>query len=221
MTLALVFAMTGGAYAANKFLITSTKQISPKVLKALKGKAGAPGPAGTAGPAGAAGAGTAGAAGPQGPAGSAGAKGETGPKGETGKTGPQGEEGTFGGETLPVGKSLTGHWAGSGYGEIGYPNAGYGSALGAVSYALPLAEEPTAHVINEGEKGVGGGTCPTTSEASKPEAEPGNLCIFVTHAVNALGFSFLLHQDKVGFTVTAISPAKGTMSMEGTWAVNA
>jgi hypothetical protein len=29
MTIALVFAMSGGAYAANHFLITSTKQISP------------------------------------------------------------------------------------------------------------------------------------------------------------------------------------------------
>jgi hypothetical protein len=40
MTLALVFAMTGGAYAASKYLITSTKQISPKVLKQLHGKNG-------------------------------------------------------------------------------------------------------------------------------------------------------------------------------------
>jgi hypothetical protein len=31
-TLALVFAMSGGAYAASRVLITSTKQISPKVL---------------------------------------------------------------------------------------------------------------------------------------------------------------------------------------------
>jgi hypothetical protein len=34
-TLALVFAMTGGALAANHYLLTSTKQISPKVLKQL------------------------------------------------------------------------------------------------------------------------------------------------------------------------------------------
>ena len=49
MTLALVFAMTGGAYAANKYLITSTKQISPKVLKSLKGATGTNGAAGPAG----------------------------------------------------------------------------------------------------------------------------------------------------------------------------
>lgn len=65
-TLALVFAMSGGAIAASHYIITSKKQISPKVLKSLKGKtgkAGAPGAAGPAGPAG--------AAGPAGPAGTA------------------------------------------------------------------------------------------------------------------------------------------------------
>ncbi|MGH2879601.1 MAG: hypothetical protein ACRDK4_08360, partial [Solirubrobacteraceae bacterium] len=53
MTLALVFAMTGGAYAAKKYLITNTKQISPKVLKQLKGAKGPAGPAGPEGKAGA------------------------------------------------------------------------------------------------------------------------------------------------------------------------
>jgi Collagen triple helix repeat (20 copies) len=85
MTLALVFAMSGGAYAAKKYLITSTKQISPKVLKTLKGK---PGPAGAAG--------LAGAAGPAGPAGSVGAKGETGAAGKEGTAGKEGAKGTTG-----------------------------------------------------------------------------------------------------------------------------
>ena len=35
-TLALIFAMTGSAVAATHYLITSTKQISPKALKELK-----------------------------------------------------------------------------------------------------------------------------------------------------------------------------------------
>jgi hypothetical protein len=65
-TLALLFAMSGGALAATHYVITSTKQISPKVRKELKGAQGAKGPAGPAGPAGAAG-----AAGSQGPAGTA------------------------------------------------------------------------------------------------------------------------------------------------------
>jgi hypothetical protein len=52
MVVALVFAMTGGALAAGHYLITSTKQISPKVLKSLRGKSGPRGRTGAAGPAG-------------------------------------------------------------------------------------------------------------------------------------------------------------------------
>jgi hypothetical protein len=37
VTVALVFAMSGGAYAASRYLITSTKQISPKVLMSFEG----------------------------------------------------------------------------------------------------------------------------------------------------------------------------------------
>ncbi len=48
-TLALVFAMTGGAIAAKHYLISSTKQISPKVLKKLRGAKGATGAAGAQG----------------------------------------------------------------------------------------------------------------------------------------------------------------------------
>jgi hypothetical protein len=74
-TLALVFAMSGGALAANHYLINSTKQINPKVLKSLKGNAGKAGATGATGAAGAAGptgaTGGAGKEGPPGPAGSA------------------------------------------------------------------------------------------------------------------------------------------------------
>ena len=48
-TVALVLAMGGGAFAAGHYLITSTKQISPSVLKQLQGKAGAGGAPGAAG----------------------------------------------------------------------------------------------------------------------------------------------------------------------------
>jgi hypothetical protein len=51
-TMALVFSMSGGALAAQHYLISSTKQISPKVLKKLKGNTGKTGAAGKAGPAG-------------------------------------------------------------------------------------------------------------------------------------------------------------------------
>jgi hypothetical protein len=65
-TLALVFAMTGGAVAANHYLVSSTKQIKPSVLKKLKGNTGAKGATGLQGAQGAQG-----GAGPAGPAGSA------------------------------------------------------------------------------------------------------------------------------------------------------
>ncbi len=68
-TLALVFSMSGGALAATHYLITKKTQISPKVLKELKGNAGARGATGATGATGPAGA--SGATGATGPAGSA------------------------------------------------------------------------------------------------------------------------------------------------------
>jgi hypothetical protein len=62
-----VFSMSGGALAATHYLISSKKQISPKVLKELKGKSGGRGLTGASGPQG--------PAGPQGAAGAAGAAG--------------------------------------------------------------------------------------------------------------------------------------------------
>jgi Collagen triple helix repeat (20 copies) len=85
-TLALVFAMSGGALAASHYLITSTKQIKPSVLKELKGKAGARGPTGATGPAGTTG--PTGLSGATGPAGAIGATGPAGPPGPPGKEGP-------------------------------------------------------------------------------------------------------------------------------------
>ena len=83
-TLALVFSLSAGAYAAKHYLITSTGQISPKVLAALKGRAGANG--------------SPGAQGPQGPQGSAGpvGKGEPGEPGAHGTNGADGTPGTDG-----------------------------------------------------------------------------------------------------------------------------
>lgn len=71
-----------GAVAGAKYVITSQKQIAPKVLKKLKGKRG---PAGGSGPAGQKGdAGAPGADGAQGPSGERGPEGERGPTGDAG-----------------------------------------------------------------------------------------------------------------------------------------
>jgi hypothetical protein len=77
-TLALVFAMSGGALAAKHYLINSTKQLNPKVLKALRGNKGATGRKGATGAAG-----LAGVIGPRGTNGVTGAAGATGPAGPT------------------------------------------------------------------------------------------------------------------------------------------
>jgi hypothetical protein len=77
-TLALVFAMSGGALAAKHYLINSTSQINPKVLKKLKGATGRPGATGAPGLTGAAGApGAPGVPGPPGTEGKQGAAGSS------------------------------------------------------------------------------------------------------------------------------------------------
>lgn len=55
-TMAIVLSMSGGALAANHYLLTSTKQISPRVLHKLRGRIGHTGPPGAMGPRGATGA---------------------------------------------------------------------------------------------------------------------------------------------------------------------
>jgi hypothetical protein len=165
-TIALVFAMTGGAYAAKHYLITSTKQISPKVLKALKGASGKNGAPGLAG--------LAGAQGTQGPQGAAGARGEPGGKGEQGEKGAKGDPGTTGfTETLPKGKTEQGVWATSG-------NGGTGS--GAISFVIPLASAPATSYVNANGKELTGTGEQTpavcTGSAANPTAPEGVLCVY-------------------------------------------
>jgi hypothetical protein len=91
---ALLIAMTGTAFGARHYLVTSTKQISPRVIRKLRG---AKGTRGARGPSGAPGApGAAGARGPAGEAGPAGLAGATGPRGDTGPAGPPGDTGDTG-----------------------------------------------------------------------------------------------------------------------------
>lgn len=89
--LALFIALGGTAVAANHYLITSTSQIKPSVLKTLKGAQGAPGASGKTGPSG-----PPGSSGSPGTGGSAGATGPAGPAGPAGPTGPAGVKGQAG-----------------------------------------------------------------------------------------------------------------------------
>ena len=179
-TLALFLeAVSGGAaYAAIHYLITSTKQIKPSVLSALKGKVG---PAGTAG--------APGANGSNGSPGEKGAQGEKGPQGNPGSNGSNGSNGKSvisseeakgghcaeGGsnfevegsgkktyacdgdtgftETLPPGETETGTWGYTGPGTGGTQNV-------PISFPIPLhegIEKGHVEVISEG--GSGGPDC--------------------------------------------------------------
>jgi hypothetical protein len=167
-TLALVFAMSGGAMAANHYLINSTKQINPKVLKKLTGK---PGTNGTAGATGATGA--TGTTGPAGSPGTAGAKGEKGETGSKGETGPKGEAGLSALSTLPAGDSESGEVAAI---ETNPTSGRY--IEDTVTFPVPLpATLEESHVIFTSTSG-------TTHCSGVGHAEAGYLCIYVTNSGN-------------------------------------
>jgi hypothetical protein len=88
-----------------------------------------------------------------------------------------------------------------------------------VSFALPLSAEPTAHFITEG--ATPPAECPGTAE--EPAAAPGNLCVFVTSAINAYrgGDYPGVETHTSGFTVKSFTEAKGPILLSGTWAVTA
>jgi hypothetical protein len=119
-TLALVFAMSGGALAASHYLINSTKQINPKVLKKLKGNNGAPGQTG--------------------------ATGKEGPQGKEGTAGREGKQGDPGPllETLPSGKTERGS-----FGFAGTRAGGFTPAV-QTSYPIPLSFEPAVNIVKLG-----------------------------------------------------------------------
>jgi hypothetical protein len=209
--IALVFALTGGAFAASSHgggnapakasasttPLASAAKSKPKP-KAKPGPRGPAGPAGKNGTNGANGApGATGPAGPAGPAGGAGPQGLTGnegPVGHEGKEGPKGKEGALGtaGVTLPKGASETGVWA-VGETASATPELNVSKLYIPISFPIPLAAaliEENVHVF-EGETPPGGCEFVTVKETIAQgveeevkhlKAAPGNLCVHVTTA---------------------------------------
>jgi hypothetical protein len=235
-TLALFFAISGGALAASHYLITSTKQIKPSVLSALKGKAGKTGPAGPQGA--------------QGPAGASGGEGKAGTNGTNGVS-PEGLEipvGTSKGpcntkqggvefkganttyacngkngltgftSTLPGGKTETGTWyvltdVESFGGAV--PNEGFAP----LSFAIPLEseiDEVNVHILTQGASATA--ECPGTYE--KPAAAVGDLCVYTKEETDAPLF-LLLEPNSTGGVVLDFKGTNAEGLAFGSWAVTA
>ncbi len=229
MTLALVFAMSGGAFAAKHWTISSTSQIKPSVLKQLRGKVGPAGAVGASGP-----------VGPVGPVGSPGAVGPVGAQGVAGPQGPQGPDGspwTVGG-TLPSGKTLEGEWA------LGTSTASEAApiVITAVSFALPLAaapevgytRAPTSEEKEKHEFPPAAAGC--TGNVEEPGAESGHLCVFAAQELNVehvrtCPFSAAVlptcfgagssSADKSGFGLLGVTKETSGAFANGVWVVRA
>lgn len=203
---ALVFAMAGGAYAAKKYVITSTGQIKPSVLKALKG-----------------GTGPAGAVGAKGDPGAAGPTGQAGPKGDAGQTGATGAPWPAGG-VLPSGATETGAWAAT-------VDAG-GLTWTGISFNVPLAAPLDNTHIFEIQEGAtppekcDDGVAPPPGP-SNPEADPGYICVYVSFFEKAGGIVGGIYNPglgsvgagETGAAILLQNPAGGAAL--GTWAVTA
>jgi hypothetical protein len=197
-SLALFFAMSGGALAASHYLITKTSQIKPSVLASLKGKAGPAGPKGAPGATGAAGA--------QGPAGTNGSNGSNGTSGtngtsvttkelpaeEGGKCPSGGVEVIAGpsktpvcnGQTgftasLPEGKTETGTWSAK------FPPAtAETSTLVSFSFPIPLAagtkipRSTNVHYISIEAQTNKTAPSDCSGKAEEPTAEAGSFCVY-------------------------------------------
>lgn len=147
---ALVFAMTGGAFAAKDYVTGPAKASKHK---SKRGPRGLRGPRGKHGP-----------RGPQGP------KGDTGPQGPKGATGDPWTAGGF----LPSGKSLAGTWIAGVGPELGF---GKGAAAAAISFGIPLSAAPEIVIVKKEQEGKEhAAECP--GSLAVPLAAKGKLCLY-------------------------------------------
>ncbi len=171
---ALVAALSGGAYAAQQGLNGKQKGEVKNIAKAQakKGPKGAKGAKGDPGPAG--------PAGPVGPAGAAGKDGAPGKDGTNGKDGKDGTNGTNGspwtaGGTLPVGATQTGVFAWDGISQS--PGGGAPGTIIPISFTIPLAAGlDENHVIRMAPDSPPNSNC--TGTVDNPKAASGYLCVY-------------------------------------------
>jgi hypothetical protein len=206
-TFALLFAMSGGALAANHYLVNSTRQINPKVLKKLKGNAGKVGRVGRTG--------LTGSAGPAGATGAAGAKGAEGAKGIDGAN-PL--------AALPSGQQESGDY-GIGTPDTGTSGSGFLSQ--SVSFPIALAARiPASNVEFVDENHTSGPNCSGVGHAN-----PGFLCIYEQESVDIAATPAALiveyedhgpHDGSGNFGFTIKVPVSGPNALEyGTFTVSA
>jgi hypothetical protein len=213
-TLALVFAMSGGALAANHYLINSTKQINPKVLKALanQNKKLFQKLAKTVTVAKATSAVTAGTAATAGSATSA--LSATNATNATNAANATNASSASSSATLGKGQTETGVWS---------ANDTNNPAYGAISFVHPLTSPPTPHLIPPGGPVPPG--CSGTTNA--PGASPGQLCVFAQFLFNS-EFAGIFDPGtagseeaagKHGAVVFLFKTGAGHFDGAGTWAV--
>jgi hypothetical protein len=218
---ALILAAAGGAYAAGGGLSAKQKKEVKKIAKSFQGT----GPVGAPG-----------APGPQGPVGPKGEAGAAGPVGPAGKDGEDGEDGSpwTAGGTLPAEATETGTWV---LGTFAPETISPGQELrAAISFTIPLAaplsEEHVHFILANGKElnlafeEVEPTEC-GTGTAEDPQADPGNLCVYVGSASNVLGYSGTIKNAslEVGASTAGASVGffnqTGEPSGVGTWAVTA
>jgi hypothetical protein len=159
--IALVLAMSGGAFAVSDHLAGSSA--AKKQRKATQGPRGPRGPKGQPGA--------------QGPAGSPGVQGQPGSPGREGPPGAKGDTGSpwTAGGTLPSGRSESGTWIAGTFGTEIEPGIAGGAA--AISFTIPLQLPPAVHLIGKEQEGKEhAAECPGSALA--PKAAKGNLCLY-------------------------------------------
>ncbi len=228
-TVALVVSLSAGAWAAKRYIITSTSQIKPSVLTKLKGK---PGPQGAPGATGLPGA--VGAPGKNGAPGNDGTNGANGIS-VTNTSLPEGNPNcAFGGaefkvgagtptyacdgepgpllDELPEGKTLTGMWDVATNLFLTGPEQGLivASYQFVVNGSITVEEGPSAN-------------CPGT--LNEPEAAEGFLCIYpflLSPEISlSLGQTFTYPTGAVAIAKIEFEGAPVESAMWGSWAVTA